>query len=339
MRWIVFFFLFSVSCLKAEITWLSHDNQGFSASASFSQKTMSLMEPLQITLTLTYPKTFHPDIEQIRMNLFQNIGIGETPFAPVNEHISSPETKKEGFLTQILTFILSPKMAGTHQLTFLDIPFDSDGQSVHVMSGITTVTVTLPPSLSSIPPYEPPLMTFSEALPVDLSPSNRASLLADPKLQLEEIHRNNILFKEKTIPWAGIILLIAAIIFAVYAIKKKHKLISTLPGKAIDPKVAARRELRQLSYQKMTPEELYPRLSSILSKFMEEHYQIRARSSTTEEFLKSISSLPYFQSKDRLDSLREFLTTADQIKFGHAAVSQEQSREHLLLVKNLITFE
>jgi len=337
----LFFFLLACGSIKAEISWQIKDKQGFSASATFSHESISLLDKLRINLSLTYPKTYHPNLTDIRLHLFQHIGIGEVPFALDSEQISTPEIGKEGFLNQKISFVLVPQIPGTHALTFFEIPFDAndpkDGHRILLISGIATITVKVPSDIFDIKEYEPQLLTSSPALPIDLSPSNREQLFLNPERKEGEAKRNIELFRLKSIPWIGMIVLTAALLFAILSITRKAPASQRpYPIKMIDPKVKALKELDKIAHENLIvqgkSDELYLRLSKILNEFLEAYYHINTRTKSTEEVMRELSTLDLYQG----DAIREFLIKAEQIKFGKSEISAEQGKNDILLLQNFI---
>jgi hypothetical protein len=327
-------FLVFFNCTATELSWRNEGKSGFSASATFSKDTLSLLDHLRVELTLTYPETYHPNIGEIRIHLFQNIGMDAAPFAPESDQASVPNKLKEGVLAQTLTFLLVPQRTGTHALTFFDIPFEpnesSGGNQVIVMSGIAMIKVTSPLGLSNSTNYEPPLMTLSPSFPIDLTPSNKVQLALKTE---QEAKRNLTLLNEKTIPWLAIGLLILASFFAILFIKTKETISKPFIEKIISPKAKAVNELKKIKHQ--DGPQLYLSLTNILSQFVEEQYKIPTRTRSSKEFLAEITLLPL--SPQIQESLKKFINTADQIKFGLLEVSSDQSQNDFEFIQKFIS--
>jgi hypothetical protein len=72
-----------------------------------------------------------------------------------------------------------------------------------------------------------------------------------------------------------------------------------------------------------------------MRRFIEERYQIKAQSMTTEEFLREQALHPVF-SVDEQMKLKSFLENADKIKYAQAKSSNQESQAALSLAIELI---
>lgn len=299
---------------------------------------MSLLEHLHVKLTLVYPETYHPDIDEIRIHLFQNLGVDVSPFTPESEHIAIPEKLKNGFLTQTLAFVLVPQRTGSHTLTFFGIPFDPNlpnkGPRVLLMSGIVTVKVNFPSESLEFTNPEPSLMALSPLFPVDLSPTNKAQFYFTAEKKAQETKRNLRVFKKKTIPWLALGILMLAICFAILFIKSKETISNPFVVKQVSPKSKALKELKKIKLLKDSYLNTYQKLAAILNQFIEEKYNIQIRAKSSEELMAQITLLP-FEPKMQT-ALKEFIARADQIKFGLFEISSEQSQKDVRIIQDFI---
>lgn len=298
----------------------------FSVSYEVSKTTLTLLERLEVRLNMTYPEAYHPNIEQIRSNLFQVFGFGETTFTLVSENILPPEKIEEGLIKQTAVFTLAPKVAGTHSLTFLNIPFEStDHPLVTLMSEITTITIK-EPVVTPLP--EPQLMNFISNSSVSLSLSNRERFL---EKRNKEALRNQELLQEKTIPLFEMTLLATGVIFAILALKSKKAFESRIKP-VPDPKKMAINALNDLALKQPQIPEFYFRLTEIFLQFIQDRYKILIRSKTADELITIIP--PLFPKKQ--EYLKQFILDADQIKFGLQPVTDKQIKDDFDLIKYFI---
>lgn len=339
------FFILAILCLigalEGQETWEAHNPQGFTVQATVSKSEISLLDNVEITLQLSYPETYHPDFNAIRLHLLQHVGLFEAPFSLDSEQISPSEKDKDGFLKQKADFVLSPQYTGTHELSFFDIPFETqdakEGKKVLLISNIMTVNVKNPENPPEIQNYEPPLLSLSPALPVDISPSNRMDLILNAAQAKAEAARNEQVFNEKSIPWLGMLALAAAFLFLVISIKSKGMMPEGKRSlKAIDPKKKALNDLNALQKQEdLSSDAFYATLTHILHEFLENYYHVKANTRTTEEFLHDMSVHPIFKPAEQ-SFLQDILVKADQVKFGHLPSSSRECTEILELTRRFI---
>ena len=81
--------------------------------------------------------------------------------------------------------------------------------------------------------------------------------------------------------------------------------------------------------------EFYERISSILRHYIEHRFDLRAPERTTEEFLTELKYTDVLSGSDK-DSLEEFLTHCDLVKFAKHSPATEQIQQTFDLVKEFI---
>jgi len=81
--------------------------------------------------------------------------------------------------------------------------------------------------------------------------------------------------------------------------------------------------------------EFYERISSILRHYIEDRFDLRAPERTTEEFLTELARTDLLGAGDK-DSLGEFLTHCDLVKFAKHSPTNEQIQRTFDLVKKFI---
>jgi hypothetical protein len=81
--------------------------------------------------------------------------------------------------------------------------------------------------------------------------------------------------------------------------------------------------------------EFYERISGILRQYIEHRFRLHAPDRTTEEFLAELRTAETLSASDK-DSLQEFLTHCDLVKFAKHAPTSEQIQRTFDLVKAFI---
>ena len=81
--------------------------------------------------------------------------------------------------------------------------------------------------------------------------------------------------------------------------------------------------------------EFYDRISSILRHYIEHRFDLRAPERTTEEFLAELQYTDVLGARDK-ESLAEFLTHCDLVKFARHSPTNEQIQKTFNLVKEFI---
>ncbi|MCP4610302.1 MAG: protein BatD [Planctomycetes bacterium] len=81
--------------------------------------------------------------------------------------------------------------------------------------------------------------------------------------------------------------------------------------------------------------EFYERISSILRHYIEHRFELRAPERTTEEFLAELKYTDVLSASDK-ESLEEFLTHCDLVKFAKHTPATEQIQQTFDLVKDFI---
>ena len=134
-----------------------------------------------LTLELTYPADYQPDIQAIKESVRAPYGFSPFPFAITQENISPSEKLHDGNFKQVISFELNPRMLGSHNLSFNPIIFKSDGSPPKVPfkldGGTISITVVLPRDFVAIDKYAPPVLLWPLQLPVDIDAKTQAQHL------------------------------------------------------------------------------------------------------------------------------------------------------------------
>lgn len=82
-------------------------------------------------------------------------------------------------------------------------------------------------------------------------------------------------------------------------------------------------------------EAFYIGLTNTLHKYLHDYFHLDADTKTTEEFLQEISLNPHFD-KDEKSKLKTLLENADQVKYGHLAISENSPQDDIKSAYRLI---
>ena len=334
VRLFLYFFCLG-SCLSAqEIMESKKGPEGFSLIFSLPKTSISLIEELPLTLTLTYPDTYHINLNRLRSHLLYHTAAAEAPFALIDQTAIPPSTSNH-LITQKVIFTLDPQYTGKHALTFLAIRFesnDSKNPSVELISPIVEVEVKLPFQNKIEMPLAEPLMSLSKDFPIEMDTQNRRMTFEDSRSKSDLLQ----IFKQKKIPWLGIFALTTAFIL-IFRFGKM-----TYPSEKSKEKAklnASQRAFKKIS--KLKPlirnkksDPFYVEISRIVRTYIEDYYQVKADSLTTEEFL-SEKKLRSLLPADTFQMLQAFLEQSDKVKYARAEATQEDCQKALEMALKL----
>ncbi len=178
-----------------------------------------------------------------------------------------------------------------------------------------------------------------ETEPVDIEV---ASLLGEQRadLKISDIAGIVAMPKHVSYTWIwillAVIIVIALICVVIYLKRKRVKEIVRIFRPAHE---IAYERLRVLVAQNLIEKgkikEFYESISDILRHYIEHRFDLRAPERTTEEFLYEIQNTDVLFQTDK-ESLGEFLTHCDMVKFAKYAPNQEQIQKTFDLVKSFI---
>lgn len=317
--------------LSGETSWKASAPGGFSVDFEISKTTITLEDHLVLHLSLNYPAGYHPDLHLLLANLLDPHQFGVIPFRLISEEISPTKTTSDISINEI-TYVLDPQIPGNFYITFAKINFipDKNGKNVELISEITRVTVE---PLKENPPLSnvsAPLLPLTPEIPIRISARNKEDFIKNPSLIERERLRTLKITKERIIPWGKIA---AAFVFAILCL---FLLFFMRQKKAVS---AAKREkgVRENALggllhleEKGLPsqnrfDEFYVELTEIVRHFIEERFQIKATTQTTEEFLHEIATNPQFNEKTQ-SLISAFLESADRVKFSKYSPTLEESQ-------------
>lgn len=291
----------------------------FDAKMTLSDDEISILEQLTVTLTLTYPPSYQPDLDAIGNHLLSYSGLGVRPFTLQKEEFSPPN----------FTFTLIPQREGDFTLTFYEIPFtNEEGKTVKVLSPLAPITITSAPVEANYQGVLAPLLDFSKTLPISISPSNRNRLIDGEEALKRERERNLEIFYQRQLSWGEIFLFFGtlALISFVYFRKPKVKVIGR------KERLEKARKQALLSLKK---EQSFDKLTGIIRSYISECCNINMQTTTTQEFLEKTKKHPLFK-EDTNELLIDFLKLGDQVKFAHYSPSPTDCERAQESAKNFV---
>lgn len=280
-----------------------------------------IKDTLDVELDLTFPDDYQVDLEKLRRNVLRNSSFYEHPFSIVDMKVGNP-IQKENQLTQHIQMTLQPLRLGPVALTFYDVTFASpnDKKKEHtIISPIFPMTVLSIEAPEQFQGELASLLTFSKTFPLELNEQNR-NLVEGPFVSQKQNQINLTQMNEKRLPWIKMvsILLIILIfwIFLKYPHAKPPLTEEQIARLAKDDAINKIEKLREKKLpEKGFFEEFYVELTAPVRAYIERRYKVPASMQTTDEFLAQTAKDPAFPSQTR-QSLGQFLTQADKVKFG-----------------------
>jgi hypothetical protein len=118
----------------------------------------------------------------------------------------------------------------------------------------------------------------------------------------------------------ALLALIAGLITLLLLRKKKQTALQAAPP--LPPHVIARQALENLKAKGWSPEPFFTELSRILRTYLEDRFDLNAPESTTEELTRSMAHDGRLNIKEQ-QTLRNFMTQADLVKFARAGAEKE----------------
>jgi hypothetical protein len=178
-----------------------------------------------------------------------------------------------------------------------------------------------------------------ETEPVDIEV---ASLLGEQRenLKIADIEGVVTMPKQVSYTWLWILLVVIIVIAAMcVVIYFKRKRVKELVRIFKPAHEIAYERLRVLVAKNLVEEgkikEFYEGISDILRHYIEHRFDLRAPERTTEEFLYEIQYTDVLFQTDK-ESLGEFLTHCDMVKFAKYSPTEEQIQKTFDLVKSFI---
>jgi hypothetical protein len=269
---------------------------GFAVQAKLSKPAIFVGDPVTLTLTARHPVGSVID--------FPNIGNGKK--LVVRGQSSAKKERLSGLESetsyQLTSFRIGDWSVATHPVV---CTFSNGTQNVqslperilHVQSSLNATNAT---KLSDIKDIVKPPLQFLRKLWVPLAVALLALL-------------------------AGLITLLI--------LRKKKSAAPLAPP--VPPHILARQALESLKAKVWNPEPFFTELSLILRSYLENRFDLNAPESTTEELTRSMSSDVRLEIKEQ-QTLRNFLTQADLVKFARAGAEKDVMQTAFTTVEEFV---
>ena len=325
-------FLFLPIHLNANPTWKGQTDGGFSAEVTLSASQLTIEENLHIEVILAYPETYTVDLDKLRINLLRYGSLSEPPFALIGEESATLPNGKHKF-----NFTLEPQLGGVQFISLYDIPFlpkdPKKDKPTDIISGIFQVDITVPPVDEGFEGMASPLLSLTKKYPISIDARNRKTLLENPAQNEKEAARDIAILNRKTLPWGsltGLFLFGLLVLIARMQPKRVPNPENERAKRALSAQNRALQALDELEKQKLLQdrnyEAYYIRLTDTVRRYIEEKFQLKATTQTTQEFLQGMAEQPPFDKKTQ-GSLKEFLVYSDKVKFAEQQPSPQACQE------------
>ena len=271
--------------------------EGFVANAVVSTNTILVGDPVTLTLTAR-----HPAGSTIT---FPNVGNGKE--VTVRGRASSNRELSKTILESEEIYQLTSFRVGDWPVTTNPV--------VCTFSGITQKAQALPELVLHVQS--------------SLNATN-ATKLSD----IKDIVKPPLRISRKL--WVPLLIALLALIAGIATLiflNKPRTILQMAPP--IPPHLIARQALAALRSKPWMPEPFFTELSLILRTYLENRFDIKAPESTTEELARSMSSDTRLELKEQ-QTLRNFLTQADLVKFARAGAEQDVMQNAFATVEDFV---
>lgn len=133
---------------------------------------------------------------------------------------------------------------------------------------------------------------------------------------------------------------IVAVVFIARWLKAKMAMPKAVPVIIRPAWEIANEELAALEKENLPAagkiEEYFVRLSAIIRHYLERRFSVSAPDMTTDEFLVHVRTMAVLDLQQK-DSLKEFLTLSDMVKFARYSSTSKEMDNALTVAKRLIT--
>lgn len=326
-------------CLSFILTINGESTDGFSVQVSLAKERIAIPEPIILKAILHYPENYEPDFKAIRQNLLYPTNPFLLNYKLIKEEVS-PSEEKDGFKTQLLTYLLDPQVVGNISLSLLDVPFlpNEKGQSDEVVIYTDIVTVQVEEGLSLVDRdpssigFSAPPLPIKPGLPISLSLSNKEKFITNPELLAQEAIRNERIIAQRSFPW-GLLLIVVVLAIGCFGWNELKAYLERMKKMSVKPVKPRQKALDALSSlqlasgsQGISEKDYFLSLSEVIRKYIQEAFQINIYEESTEEFL-SIASKRSLFTRETNQLILEFFRKADLIKFGQYHPSKKECEE------------
>ncbi len=271
---------------------------GFTANAGLSTNTLFVGDPVTLTLTAR-----HPENSTV---LFPNIGNGKE--ISVRGRAAASRKISKTVLESEETYQLTSFRVGSWPLTTNPVVCTFSG-SVQKTQALTGLVLQVQSSLNA----------------------TNATKLSD----IKDIVKPPLQLSRKL--WVVLIIALLALIAGIATLlflRKRHTVLqSSAPPQS--PHILAWQALAALREKNWSPEPFFTELSLILRTYLENRFKLNAPESTTEELTRSMSADTRLDIKEQ-QTLQNFLTQADLVKFARAGAEQEVMQNAFTTVETFV---
>lgn len=324
--------LFLLLCLPFKIFalthWSEHQENGFNAKVHLSSDQLRLQDQLTIEVVTEHPATHHVDADLVKEALKSEEGLCSI----ISEEIA-PEPIGNGQMRTTLRYRLEPHLAGDFVFAFLPLRFLSEKalQKVEFFPEVFCVHIH-PPEEQRPEIAQAMLLPLKNRPLMEVASENKLN-----PLEQKESHAAQQHLKQREFPWRWLFL--AVIMVTVFVAWRRYgtKITQALARhqqvqQPINAREKALHALQQLVSEQLPYRQLYDlfyvRLTSIVRRYIEDDYHIKAPELTTQEFLQCMTLHERFDAEAK-QILQDFLFAADLVKFARSQPSLEDCAHSL----------
>jgi len=271
--------------------------EGFTAHAILSTNTLLVGDPVTLTLTAR-----HPSGSTIS---FPNIGNGKE--VVVRGRASSNREASKSILESEEIYQLTSFRVGDWPLTTNPVVCTFSG-GVQKMQALPKLVLHVQSSLNA----------------------TNAATLSD----IKDIVKPPLQISRKLLIFLVIALLALIAGIATHLFLSKPRTILQMPPPE-PPHIIARLALNALRGKPWSPEPFFTELSLILRTYLENRFDLNAPESTTEELARAMSSDTRLELREQ-QTLRNFMTQADLVKFARAGAAQDVMQNAFATVESFV---
>lgn len=321
--------------LLGMVEWTSGQKGQFIVKVAYPQADILLTDEFVLSLDLTYPKDYHPDVAAIKRNLLTSRSFDPFPFFINNIHEGAVKTDANGVSQLHLEFAMEPILNGKHSLTFYNISFLPNERGSlkkeEIFSDVFQITVNPPKSDENFKGHPAALLDFSIPYPVEITPENRSTFIENPEFLNMLEKRNELILRNKTLPWAALACLFLAFLFF-WASRQP----SLAPKQAAAPQnKSSKDKVLKVFEGPMDNGEDFKKLSDFVKDALIEKRVMPGKPFTSEESLKyAMEHLTV--SQEEKEKIKEFFILSDQVKFAMHQPTAGDFEKALQLAKELI---
>jgi hypothetical protein len=300
---------------------------------SLSQPEVEITDQVTLDFVVSRPEGYRLDVDDLLSQIASKEPFADVPPYQVADHSLTAEVRG-GELVDHLSVQLDPWQSGDYQLGFYTLKLHAaDRPGLSLLTGAADLSVAQPPMPGPLPDDQLFALDGRTKPPLNAS-SRRARDEALAQSQRKGLDR----LKTRRLLWRTLLITLttaAALYFLRKLFRRRSKPISNR-----DPRQEALAALDHLASENLPAkgqiEPFYVRLTGIVRHYMEEAHGIRAPEQTTQEFLRQSLDL---LNTDMRDHLKEFLISADLVKFARLRPGTTETESALTSARTVILEE